>query len=271
VGPEGERSYGYRHFLDLTSAFTSSPLFVVRYGARDLGQIAPLSLLNPDRSLATVLLGGHSWKITSIDWRRKVAWVEPSEQRGRSRWHGGGQPWSYELSQSIRSVLGGEDPAAVTLTQRAQDRLAESRAEMPWARSEAATVVRDGSRARWWTWAGEQANLTLADALGDLRGEVQPDNLSIAVDADRGTAAAIRERLEGLDVDHLPMPSVTAEVAEHLKFSDCLPTDLAMSVAAARLVDRAGVAAVVGAVGRPPTTTTVDAVDERWRSTSDAD
>ncbi len=122
VGPEGERSYGYRHFLDLTSAFTSSPLFVVRYGARDLGQIAPLSLLNPDRSLATVLLGGHSWKITSIDWRRKVAWVEPSEQRGRSRWHGGGQPWSYELSQSIRSVLGGEDPAAVTLTQRAQGR-----------------------------------------------------------------------------------------------------------------------------------------------------
>ncbi len=64
--------------------------------------------------------------------------------------------------------------------------------------------------------------------------------------------AAIRERLAALDLDRLPMPSVTAEVAEHLKFSDCLPTDLAMSVAAARLVDRAGVAAVVDELTSAP-------------------
>ena len=249
VGPEGERSYGYRHFLDLTSAFTSEPLFAVRYGARDLGQVAPVCLLNPDRTLATVLLGGHSWKVGGIDWRRKVAWVEPSGERGRSRWSGGGQPWSYQLCQAIREVLAGTDPRGVILTRRAVDRLAESRAEMPWARSSAPTVVRDDTSARWWTWAGESANATLADALGDLRGSGPVDNLSISVDRDRATSDTISERLASLDVDRLPAPSVTAAMAEHLKFSDCLPVDLAESVAAARLLDPAGVAAVTAHLG----------------------
>ena len=46
-GPQGEKSYGYRHFLDLTSAFTTNPLFVVRHGAKELGYLDPISCSLP--------------------------------------------------------------------------------------------------------------------------------------------------------------------------------------------------------------------------------
>jgi hypothetical protein len=38
IGPEGERLYGRRHFLDLYSVFSSPPLFTVLHGRLDLGQ-----------------------------------------------------------------------------------------------------------------------------------------------------------------------------------------------------------------------------------------
>ena len=77
MGAGGEKSYGYRHFLDLTSAFTSNPLFVVRHGSKEIGYLDPIALLTHDRHFATVLLAGRSWKVTSIDWDRHFAWVEP--------------------------------------------------------------------------------------------------------------------------------------------------------------------------------------------------
>ena len=60
IGPEGERSYGFRHFMELTSVFTSPPLFVVRHGREELGYLDPMSLLTNDRSYATVLLAGRN-------------------------------------------------------------------------------------------------------------------------------------------------------------------------------------------------------------------
>lgn len=85
VGPGGESTYGRRHFLDLTSAFTSNPLFVVRHGSKEIGYLDPIALLTQDRSLASVLLAGRAWRVTSIDWARRFAWVEPVEGGGRSR------------------------------------------------------------------------------------------------------------------------------------------------------------------------------------------
>ncbi len=250
VGPEGERSYGYRHFVDLTSSFTAPPLFVVRHGANDIGQIDPTALLNPDRSLATVLLGGHSWAITSIDWRRRVAWVQPTDRKGRSRWIGGGQPWSLELCHAIRDVIGGTNPAGVTLTQRATDQLAATRAEHSWVQPGSTTIVRKADNASWWTWAGQRANATLADALGEYRASSQGDNLSIAVTPDT-TTDQVGERVSSLDPANLPRPSVTAAIADGLKFSDCLPEAVAHDVAARRLLDPTAVAAVQAELGLP--------------------
>jgi len=195
VGPEGERSYGFRHFMELTSAFTSPPTFVVRHGATELGHLDPTSLLTNDRAYATVLLAGRSWKITSIDWKRHFAWVEPAEQHGRSRWCGTGRALSAELCDAMREVACGANPPGVILTQRAQGALADIRGEFTFARPRRTSVVIGPTSARWWTWAGLRANSTLGDALGDLVAS-RADDLSMGLDPIRANTAAIRERLQ---------------------------------------------------------------------------
>lgn len=244
IGPEGERSYGFRHFMDLTSVFTTPQSFVVRHGANELGHLDPTALLTNDRSYATVLLAGRSWKVTSIDWTRKFAWVEPAETLGHSRWFGVGQPLSWQLANAMRDVAGGIDPAGVTLSSRAVRELEEIRAELPFARSGGVPVVNEPTRSRWWTWAGQRANTSLADALGDLA-VTRGDDLSIGLDPTRASTTAVKERLEGLDPKNLPAPSVAADFADNMKFSDCLPEDLALEVARRRLIDPHGVASVL--------------------------
>lgn len=240
IGPEGERSYGFRHFMELTSVFTSEPTFVVRHGANELGHLDPTSLLTNDRSYATVLLAGRSWQITSIDWKRRFAWVEPAKQPGHSRWHGSGRALSAELCDAMRQVASGVDPAGVTLSERARAALADTRADFPFARPKCVPVVIEDTRARWWTWAGQRANASLSDALGSLAVS-QGDDLSIGLDPQRGSSTTVREALVSLKPDALAAPSVAAEFAKNMKFSDCLPPELALEVARQRLIDPAGV------------------------------
>lgn len=250
IGPEGERSYGFRHFMELTSVFTSPPMFVVRHGANELGYLDPTSLLTNDRSFATVLLAGRSWKITSIDWARRFAWVEPTDSSGRSRWSGGGRALSSELCDAMRDVAAGTDPAGVTLTERARNALGEIRSEFPFARSGATSVVIEMTRTRWWSWAGQRANSSLRDALGNLA-VTQGDDLSIGLDPERGSAAAVRDRLASLHPDTLPTPTVAADFAAKMKFSDCLPDELALEVARQRLIDPGGVRRVLSELDGP--------------------
>lgn len=251
VGPEGERSYGFRHFMELTSVFTSPPSFVIRHGKDELGRLDPSALLTDDRSYATVLLAGRSWKITSIDWNRKFAWVEPSDQQGRSRWSGSGQPRSFELSRAMLAVASGEDPAGVTLTERASGALADARADFNFARSNHPSVVIEATRARWWTWAGQRANSSLSDALGDLAAN-RGDDLSIGLDPTRASTTEVRKRLASLHPDTLPTPSIAAAFAEHMKFSDCLPDSLALEVARQRLIDPPSVRRVLAELDPAP-------------------
>ncbi|MGY6502459.1 MAG: DEAD/DEAH box helicase [Acidimicrobiales bacterium] len=244
IGPEGERSYGFRHFIALTSAFTSPQTFVVRHGANELGYLDPTSLLTNDRGYATVLLAGRSWKITSIDWNRRFAWVEPSEQSGRSRWFGAGRAINAELCDAMRDVASGTDPAGVTLTERARAALADVRGELSFAQPGRTAVVVEPTKARWWTWAGQRANASLSDALGDLASS-RGDDLSIGLDPTRASSAKVKDQLSDLHPETLPTPSIAAPFAENMKFSDCLPPALALEVARQRLVDPAGVRRVL--------------------------
>lgn len=251
IGPQGERSYGYRHFMELTSVFTAPPTFVVRHGANELGHLDPSSLLTNDRGYATVLLAGRSWKITSIDWTRRFAWVEPAEQHGRSRWFGSGRALSAELCDAMRDVAAGVDPQDLQITQRAVAGLADVRSAFPFARTGGTSVEIGPTRARWWTWAGQRANNALGDALGDLAVS-RGDDLSIGLDPGRATMTAVRERLVELDPDRLPAPSAAREFANNMKFGDCLPESLALDVARQRLIDPAGVRRVLAELRAGP-------------------
>jgi ATP-dependent Lhr-like helicase len=241
MGPGGEAAYGRRHFLDLTSAFTSNPLFVIRYGSKEIGYLDPVALLSPDRSFATVLLAGRTWRVTAIDWTRRFGWVEPVEGGGRSRWLGDSQPLSAPLCDAIRNVLSGEDPNGVTLTTRAASSLDEIRASFPWARSGRTAVVADDRGLTWWTFGGLHANAGLMAAMGPLLGGSKVDNLVIRLDPDVATPERIRQFAASVDPEQLPRPWIAEDLARKLKFADCLPERIAVDVASARVRDLAGI------------------------------
>jgi ATP-dependent helicase Lhr and Lhr-like helicase len=245
MGPGGERSYGYRHFLDLTSAFTTNPLFVVRHGAKEIGYLDPISLLTPDRHFARIVLAGHSWQVTSIDWDRHFAWVEPAEATGRSKWLGEGQPLSAPLCDAIRNVLAGEDPPGVTLTSRASSGLERLRSSFRWVRPGCTGVVSTDDGLAWWTFAGLHANAGIMAGMGSLLGGIRPDNLAIKLDPDTATLERVRALVNALDPEDLPGSWIATDLAAKLKFAECLPEDVALDVAAARVSDPDGVSRMI--------------------------
>jgi len=254
MGPAGEEEYGRRNFMDVTSLFLTEPLLAVRWGQRDLGAIDPSSLGARDGRRPTILLGGRAWGVGDIDWKRRIAWVEPAEERGRSRWSGAGAALSIEVCHAIRSVLA--DPTALSdcLTTRGADKLGELREEQWWVEEGATTLVDDRSRERrrWWTFAGARANRSLARALEDAGTPTTScDDLSISI-AERTSVSSVREATKAIDA-HALGTEVDQRRLEAVKFASCLPQDELVGMLVARDLDPVGVSKavseqVVGAV-----------------------
>ena len=59
------------------------------FGRKELGFVHESTFFNRNNKPSVLLLAGRSWKTTHLDWRRRIAHVEPSDQKGKSRW---GQP-----------------------------------------------------------------------------------------------------------------------------------------------------------------------------------
>lgn len=91
IGPAGEKQFGRRHFMELLSVFLSAPLFSVLHGRQELGYVDELTFLGKQEGARVLLLGGRAWKVTHIDWSRKVAYVEATDESGQSRWKGAGR------------------------------------------------------------------------------------------------------------------------------------------------------------------------------------
>ena len=114
--PEGEAKYGRQNFMELLSVFTSPPLFKVTWGRKELGSVHESTFFNRDGGPSVLLLAGRCWRTTHLDWRRRIAHVEPTEQRGKSRWLGEGQFLGYRVCQAIRETLAGDDERAALVT-----------------------------------------------------------------------------------------------------------------------------------------------------------
>jgi len=113
-----------------------------------------------------ISLGGRAWKVTFTDWKRRRAFVEPSDRSGTSRWAGTPQPLSYTMTNAMRRVLLDGDLPGVELSRRATERLAAIRGEYSATVDSEALVVApwDSGQTRWWTWAGARANGVVAAA-----------------------------------------------------------------------------------------------------------
>jgi len=246
MGPVGEQEYGRRNFMDVTSLFLTEPLLAVRWGQRELGSVDPSSLASRDDARATILLGGRAWGVRDVDWNRRLVWVEPVDEPGRSRWAGAGAALSMEVCQSIRSVLCGDDRLDGHVTRRAATKLDEVRSEHVWAQEGRTTLVRDvtRSRSRWWTFGGARANRAIAAQL-DVAGTatMAVDDLGIGM----RSSPAIDELVavvEAIEPAELGAP-VDERRLDTIKFGSCVPDRRLECMLAARDADLAGGAHVV--------------------------
>lgn len=227
-GREGEKTFGRRHFMELLSSFTSSPLIAIRYGRAHLGSVDAASFTMRHDEAPVLLLAGRSWVVTHIDWNDRIAYAEPSEKEGRSRWIGDGQPLSFDLCRSICDVIAGkEDP--VGLSKRGREQLTETREAFAWLHSQGTTVVRDAKRTAWWTFAGLKANAALTAALrAHGLPSQRPTNFSISMEESVPLRELERRLAAVLEVDPRGIEaSVEPKAIDDLKFSQCLPRQIA--------------------------------------------
>ncbi|MEW2105384.1 DEAD/DEAH box helicase [Streptomyces cellulosae] len=238
VGPEAERRFGKRHFIELTASFTAPPQFTVLSGRTEIGRTDPSVLTEERPGPRRLLLGGRSWQVTYIDWLRKRVFVEPADGGGVAKWMNGGiVGLSYALTRAMREVLLGADPP-VSLTRRAEACLTEQReSDAPETVHPGGTLVtRVGSDVRWWTWAGYRANATLAATLQPVTDPLQrPTDCWLRLREDL-TPADWRTARQNIG-ENLVLPDVDPRAVRGLKFSAALPERLAVATVAARLAD----------------------------------
>ena len=245
IGPEAERRFGYRHFMDLTAVFTAPPEFAVLSGRSEIGTTNPALLTEEVPGPRRLLLAGRSWQVTYIDWSRRRCFVEPVESGGKARWGGAGlgRSASYELTRAAREVLLGAAPP-VSVTRRAEAALAQAREDSAELVHPDGTVIVRGGRdtnVRWWTWAGYRANATLAATLTTVADPLQrPTDSCIRLREDVTPAEWKKATKEA--ADQLCLPSVDSRALNGLKFSAALPPRLAEATLAARLADLQGAA-----------------------------
>jgi ATP-dependent Lhr-like helicase len=234
VGPETERQFGRRHFLELLSVFTAAPEFTVNHGREELGTVDPFVLTRKVEGARVVVLAGRSWRVTHVDWRRHRCYVEEWDQGAPMRWSGDTPPLSFELCRAQRDVVLGIDPP-VTLSRRAVEALASVREEHLSHARPTPLVVHDDV---WWTWARARANATL---IASLRSAVDPlqrvDNLRIRLrdGMSRAEFTDARRTVHGL----FP-PGVSDAAIDGLKFSELLTDADAADPISARMTDEVG-------------------------------
>ncbi|MGW0571962.1 DEAD/DEAH box helicase [Streptomyces tauricus] len=247
IGPEAERRFGKRHFIELTASFTAPPQFTVLSGRTEIGRTDPSVLTEERPGPRRLLLGGRSWQVTYIDWLRKRAFVEPADGGGIAKWMNGGVTGlSYALTRAMREVLLGATPP-VSLTRRAEACMAEQReADAPDTVHPGGTLItRVGAEVRWWTWAGYRANATLAATLQSVTDPLQRPTDSWLRLRENVTPVEWRAARDNVG-ENLVLPDVDRRAVHGLKFSATLPERLAVATVAARLADFESARSVLG-------------------------
>jgi ATP-dependent Lhr-like helicase len=244
IGEQAEKRFGRRHFMELTASFTAPPQFTVLHGRTEIGHTDPTLLAEEHEGPLRLLLAGRSWGVSYVDWKRHRVFVEATDSGGVAKWQTATvRGLSYQLTQSMREVLLGSDPAA-RLTRRTQAALAELReTEDRLTHPEATVITRHGRDVRWWTWAGFRANATLAAWLPDAADPLQrPSDAFVRLRHDL-TNEGWNQARQLIRKDNLP--SVSTAAVRGLKFSTALPNNLATHVLAARLADPDGARSVL--------------------------
>ena len=244
----GERRYGWRHYMEVMSVFLTPPLLTVLHGRTDMGLVDASSLMPKAKDRPIILsLAARSWLVRSIDWPRGIVYVEPTTDPGKSRWRSNGPGLSYPLCQRMRKLLA-EEGDRDGWSSRAREAMQTARFEFPWVSMDATTMINERRHdLKWWTFAGRAANAGLAAAIGRrIPGAATFDNLSVTIEngmeiEEFDDALASLSRLADDDF----LSDIDAEAVNALKFSDCLPRDMATRMLQRRSSDLPAIRAVL--------------------------
>ncbi len=240
IGPNTERLYGARHYMELLSVFDSPPLFRVEWCNRDLGSVHELSLQRRhDGSDPVILLGGRAWWVRSVNWPAKVAYVEPCDLPGCSTWLGSSAPLSFELCQAMRRVLISES-ISKSWSRRATTELGSFRNK--GLTDVKGTLLYDTKTGcEWWTFGGLRANATLAAWLRSAQISSRFDNLSLSTE---GSPYELSKTIASLTPTDLQLP----EKMTTPKFADAIPEALLLDFDRSRLYDVPAAAGILRSV-----------------------
>ena len=153
-----------------------------------------------------------------------------------------------ELCQAMRDVLQGCDLPA-TISRRASAALDDLRQDFAWLEAGSTAVVHSADASRWWTFGGLYANAALAAGLQACGLAATPNNLAIRF-GDVTSASAVEQAVRAMRESdpEARVPEVSQKTIDGLKFSACLPPELATHVLQTRMRD----VGAVERVTRPP-------------------
>jgi ATP-dependent Lhr-like helicase len=226
IGPETERHYARSQYRELLASFSGSPLLTGRYGSADIGYIDP-SVVVGSKEDRLLLLSGRSWRVLDVDWKKRIAWLEPASAGGVARWVGGSQSIGPEISQAVRTVLANGASTMVCLSRRAQEEVIRRSEVLPVTDGTSFVMIRSpGVPDRTWTFAGTRANRTLARHASRGLHAIRFDALSVQAPA--GDLEVVSKEFEPLSSEEL------VRYGESIKFSPCVPRDLLSRMVIAR-------------------------------------
>jgi ATP-dependent helicase Lhr and Lhr-like helicase len=235
-GPQGEKEFGRRNFMGVTSVFVSPPQFVILHGQAEVGFVSPVVLLpNADRP-NSISLAGRAWRISSIDWKGKRAWVEPTDSARSTRWDGGARGIRFEVAQQARHILATESQST-DLSRRAAETFDAMRQRYEFVTHEAGTVLAvEKDRLKWWTFGGLATNYAIMEVLRRAGIEVRSaDDLSLTLPTST-RRDDLERHVRELRFDRA-LPNVGDDALESIKFAKALPPVYRSTVVHSRLLD----------------------------------
>lgn len=215
---------------------------------REIGTVELKAVGTPDPDRILLLaLAGRNWRVIRIDWRRHRIFVEPTNKKAKTQWGFLGPGLGSAVSEGMRQVILGSDPACVQLTRRAQAGLESLRIEKAVTVSPTSRVILDHGGAagsdggEWWTWAGTTHNTQIIAALtaiGAARSNqmARHDMVSLSAPIDATAIRKLVNEVMALSVDQRPLPPMSIDDARGLKFSEALPREWALHELAVRQV-----------------------------------
>ena len=256
LGPQAERRYGRRNFMELYAVFSSPQSYSVETANKQV-----IGTLNQDfvdglvDGVSCFLLGGRAWAVFHVVHKDRSVIVEPAP-RGRQPTWGGFLPQflGFHLCQKMLDILTGNEQYPY-LSQPAASLVDQERQTLaPLVSPKVGGIASTGNDVTWRTFAGGRINSTLRYALSSLEPDwtITPDNFTVRVRDPNLTEAHFQSVISQLkSSDFWQDESVWQQVKAALpgyrlsKFQPLMPQWVEQEVLFDYLLDRPGTEAWV--------------------------